>query len=71
MHSGGSLEPLLVGKLALKHIPLIESLLARNILKEPSIKPRYWKSDLAKEKLTQFRNFSDPAEIITELNQSN
>ena len=38
---GGDLEPLLSGKIAADHIPLVEELRFRNILRPPPLRPRY------------------------------
>lgn len=38
---GGSLRPLLVGKIAVRHIPLIEELQYRGVLEQAPIVPRY------------------------------
>ncbi|QEF98624.1 hypothetical protein Mal15_26790 [Stieleria maiorica] len=39
--SGGEVEPLLIGKIAVEHVPIVRELLFRGILREPSLRPRY------------------------------
>ncbi len=50
---GGDLEPLLVGKLALNHIPVIRELLLRGILRPPALRPRYLDSVEAQQRLAE------------------
>jgi uncharacterized protein (TIGR02421 family) len=38
---GGALQPLLAGKFALRHVPVMEDLTSRGLLKPPRLKPRY------------------------------
>ena len=41
LQSGGELEPLFVGKLALHHLPLVEELEARGLLQPMPLRPRF------------------------------
>ena len=52
---GSSLDPLLVGKLALDHIPLVQDLLDRGVLHEPWIRPRWLDVPGASERLDRLR----------------
>ena len=52
---GSSLDPLLVGKLALDHIPLVQDLLDRGVLHEPWIRPRWLDVPGAPERLERLR----------------
>jgi uncharacterized protein (TIGR02421 family) len=52
---GRSLEPLLVGKLALDHVPLIQDLLDRGVLSAPWIRPRWLDVPGAEERLDKLR----------------
>ena len=52
---GGSLDPLFVGKLALDHIPLIQELLEREVLKPPWVRPRWLDVPGAQERLDRLR----------------
>jgi len=40
--NGGELEPLLAGKIAAHHIPLVEELRLRKVLRPPPLRPRYF-----------------------------
>lgn len=50
------LEILLSGKMALEHVPMIQDLKARNLVKTPEIIPRYMKSKTYKNKLSEIKN---------------
>ena len=52
---GRSLEGLLVGKLALDHIPLIQDLLDREVLNAPWVRPRWLDVPGAQERLDRLR----------------
>lgn len=52
---GGSLDPLLVGKLALDHVSLIQDLLDRGVLTPPWIRPRWLDVPGAQERLDRLR----------------
>ena len=52
---GGSLEPLLAGKFALRHLATVEDLTERNLLYPPKIKPRYLLSASCDQKLEAFK----------------
>ncbi len=52
---GGSLEPLLAGKFALRHLATVEDLTERNLLYPPKIKPRYLLSASCDKKLEAFK----------------
>jgi uncharacterized protein (TIGR02421 family) len=41
MRQGGALEPLFIGKISAKHLPIMEELLWRHVLRPPPLKPRY------------------------------
>ncbi|MCJ7766174.1 MAG: flavohemoglobin expression-modulating QEGLA motif protein [Thiovulaceae bacterium] len=63
--NGGSLEPLFVGKLSAKHIPLIEELQWREILSKPPLFPRYLEEPDAKERLREIvENKMDILDLI-------
>lgn len=38
---GGGLEPLLLGKVAVTHVPVLRELLLRGVLRPPLLRPRY------------------------------
>lgn len=54
--SGKSLEPLLIGKIAVAQVPLIEELLWRQILKAPVLMPRWLEMDGSHERLRRVRD---------------
>ena len=45
------LEPLFVGKMSLEHVPLIEDLLARDVLRPARIRPRWLDLPHAEERM--------------------
>jgi uncharacterized protein (TIGR02421 family) len=53
--NGGTLEPLLVGKISTWHIPIIKELESRKILKPAPLRPRYLESEDANNKLKSLR----------------
>jgi uncharacterized protein (TIGR02421 family) len=55
VQKGGVLEPLLVGKIALEHIPIVKELQYRNVLGPPPIVPRWVKDPAAAEQLAALR----------------
>jgi hypothetical protein len=52
---GISLDALLVGKLALDHVPLIQDLLDRGVLRPPWLRPRWLDAPGARERLDRLR----------------
>jgi uncharacterized protein (TIGR02421 family) len=59
-----ALEPLLVGKIALEHVPLIEELLWRRVLKPPRLRPRWLGVRGAQERLSLVHEGLRPADLI-------
>ncbi len=55
LHGEGPLEPLFMGKIAAEHIPLVQELQWRGILKPPPLWPRYLEDDGAKARLKELR----------------
>jgi uncharacterized protein (TIGR02421 family) len=51
----GDLEPLLVGKIAASHVPVIRELTWRGVLRDPPLKPRYLDSDDGRRRLERLR----------------
>jgi uncharacterized protein (TIGR02421 family) len=49
------LEPLLVGKLALEHVPFVQELRRRDVIRPPAVLPSLLESDAVREKLEQLR----------------
>jgi uncharacterized protein (TIGR02421 family) len=52
---GGELSPLLVGKIAVKHIPIIAELQHREVLQPAPIVPRHLQDDQSLERLAMLR----------------
>ena len=63
---GGSLEPLLVGKLAAEHLPIIRELQHRKVLQPPPFRPRYMESAEALERLEHLRLGANLQDIAKE-----
>lgn len=55
LREGGSLEPLLIGKLGPDHIPIVEELQWRRVLHPPPLRPRYLDDPYAMERLEGIR----------------
>lgn len=56
LKEGGELEPLFIGKIALKHVPLMEELKLRGILKPSPLFPRFLLEDKALERLDKIKD---------------
>ena len=56
LREGGDLEPLLVGKIAADHIPVIKELRHRGVLRPPALIPRYLRRPEASERLERIRS---------------
>jgi uncharacterized protein (TIGR02421 family) len=56
IRGGGDLQPLLVGKIAAAHIPMVRELQFRKVLKPPPLTPRYIQSETAKKRLSWLIN---------------
>lgn len=52
---GGAIEPLLVGKIALRHVPVIRELMARKIVSPPRLLPRFLETDVGKARFERLR----------------
>ncbi len=52
---GGALEPLYIGKIAHKHIPIMRELRDRGILREPALKPRFLDRPDVRQRLDALR----------------
>jgi uncharacterized protein (TIGR02421 family) len=56
LRGGGQLDPLFVGKIAAEHIPLIQELQHRKVLKPPTLRPRFLEMPGVAERLDKTRN---------------
>ncbi|MGH7475247.1 MAG: flavohemoglobin expression-modulating QEGLA motif protein [Longimicrobiales bacterium] len=64
LEHGGELAPLYAGKLALKHVPVIEELQYRGVLSDPPLLPRVLESPEARDRLDTVRRGISLAELI-------
>ncbi len=55
LKKGGPLEPLFVGKIAAEHIPIIQELQWRKVLKSAPLRPRYMENPSIEEKFNALR----------------
>ena len=55
IRAGGPLDPLFVGKFAIDHVPIIEELLWRKVLKTPPLRPLYLETGAAQKLLQRIR----------------
>lgn len=62
-----SIEPLLVGKLALDHVPLIEELLERGVLKPAWLRPRWLELPEGKERMQRLYDGMDVHDLVKEV----
>jgi uncharacterized protein (TIGR02421 family) len=65
---GGELEPLFVGKIAANHIPIVEELQYRKVLKSVPLKPRYFNDPKTYERLERLRGGLSILDLIDRRN---
>ena len=61
---GESLEPVLIGKVALAHVPVIRELLLRGVLRPPLLRPRYLDRRDARERLARITATTTVLDLI-------
>jgi uncharacterized protein (TIGR02421 family) len=61
---GGTLEPLYVGKIAANHIPIIQELQLRQVLRPVPLYPRYLQNPETAEKLQRLKQGVSPLELV-------
>lgn len=61
--AGSSLDGLFVGKLALEHLPLVQDLLDREVLRPPWVRPRWLDVPGAQERLDRLRAGASVADL--------
>jgi uncharacterized protein (TIGR02421 family) len=49
--AGGDVEPLLIGKIAVEHVPIVRELLFRGVLRQPPLRPKYLDSPATQQRL--------------------
>ena len=64
LHRGGDIEPLLVGKIAADHVPLIQELRLRKVLGPPPLRPRYMEEARVADKLQQLRQGRSVLQLV-------
>jgi uncharacterized protein (TIGR02421 family) len=62
--AGGSFEPLLVGKIAIDHVPLVEELIRREVLRPPLLRPRWLEGEAAGQRLARARSGVRPLDLV-------
>ncbi|HET7360522.1 MAG TPA: tyrosine/phenylalanine carboxypeptidase domain-containing protein [Salinimicrobium sp.] len=65
LEEGGELEPLLIGKFALRQLPTIKELSERKVLKKARILPRYLEWEESKNKLSKIREGISLSQMIS------
>jgi uncharacterized protein (TIGR02421 family) len=65
LQKGGALEPLFIGKIALEHMPVIQELQWRKVLKPFPLRPSYTNNDEFTQKLSKLRNTKTVLDFIT------
>lgn len=65
--NGGTLEPLYMGKLGLKHVPLLQELRDRSILRDPLLLPVYLERPDAQARLEAVRGGKRIPDLLEEL----
>ncbi|MGB5813167.1 MAG: tyrosine/phenylalanine carboxypeptidase domain-containing protein [Polyangiales bacterium] len=64
LKKGGEFEPLFVGKIAAKHIPIVRELQSRKVLDAPKFLPRYVTRDSCQERLQLVRQGLNVYELL-------
>lgn len=64
LRDGGSMGPLLVGKIALDHVPAIEELLSEGVLQPSRIVPHWLQLDDIDERLDRVRRMDGPLGLV-------
>jgi len=64
LERGGELEPLFVGKITTEHIPIIQELQYRHVLKPAPLRPRYMEQPHITEKLTYLKKGLTPLHLV-------
>jgi hypothetical protein len=64
LEEGGELEPLLIGKIAIRHVPIIKELQVRQVLKPMPLIPRYFEQPLAMERLKKLKQGRNVLNLI-------
>lgn len=65
LKKGGALEPLFVGKIAAAHVPIVQELQWRKVLRPAPLRPRYLQDQQTVKKLNGLRNGQNLMNLIT------
>lgn len=65
--SGGELEPLLVGKIAIEHAAIVDELLDRGVLKPAALRPSYLDDPGAQDRLAALGSMQGVEELVHEV----
>ncbi|TWU31366.1 flavohemoglobin expression-modulating QEGLA motif protein [Novipirellula artificiosorum] len=63
--SGGDLEPLMVGKMAVQHVPIIRELLLCGVLRTPPLRPKYLDTPAARDRLAKINPDTTVLDLIS------
>ncbi len=61
---GGELGPIYAGKFGVDHIPIVRELLARGVLRQPQVRPRYLDDPGAQQRLARLRQGQNVLELL-------
>jgi uncharacterized protein (TIGR02421 family) len=64
LRGGGAIDPLCVGKLALAHVPLVQELLRRGVLRPAVLRPRWLEAAGAEQRLSRARRGLRPLDLV-------
>ena len=64
LRSGAEIEPLYIGKIARKHLPVLEELRHRDVLREPPLLPRFLNQPESRQRLQAVRDGLTLTEMI-------
>jgi uncharacterized protein (TIGR02421 family) len=64
LSGGGTFEPLLVGKIAIDHVPLVEELVRREVLQPAPLRPRWLEGEDAADRLARAGEGLRPLDLV-------
>lgn len=62
--NGGDIRPILVGKVALRHVPFIRELIARKVVAPPLLTPRYLQTDAGKRRFARAKRGASVVDLV-------
>jgi len=66
LNDGGSLEPLYLGKIAAEHVPIVEELRWRGVLRAPPLAPSYLDRPEVADRLARVRRYENALDLVKE-----